>query len=354
MNKTLSMAVAACLLFPIASIASAATTDSSDLQLDGSIHTEYRADRNSHNIYGTTDSTANGLKSTFFLNANKNLNNNLGIYARVASRYAAHDLGANYAGDFAHATTKDSSTGIDQFGLNYKNAGWSYKLGSQNLSLGATGLLYDDTRFSGRNMFTTALTATGKIGTIELKTAIAKTNYDSGYDNDKLYYIHGGYNNHKSTYGFGYARADYGSTTAASHLYTTDGNALNYYTADFSYKLTDTLHFSSEFIQSSAKEENHGINLVLFHIFNKNTNGGIAYFKVEEQANIQNAYEGGLTYQWGNAEGYGVFFNHKLSKNITLNFADFQMSPINKSSSSVKSGMRSEQNTLRAGATYNF
>jgi hypothetical protein len=353
MKKTLSMALTACLVLSVAGIAAAETPDSSDLQLDGSVHMEYRSDKNSNSIYGDADSTANGLKATLILNADKKLTNNLDIYARVASRYAAHDLGEHYAGDFIHAETNDSSTAIDQFGLKYHNAGWNYKLGSQNLSLGATGLLYDDNRFSGKNMFANALTATGKVGAIDLKTIIATTNYESGYNNDKLYYIHGGYNSNKSTYGFGYARVDYGTTTAAEYLYAADGNGLNYYTADFSYKLADNLHFSSEFIQSSAKEENHGINLVLFHIFNKNTNGGVAYFKVGEQANIQNAYEGGMTYQWGNAEGYGVFFNHKLSKNVTFNFADFQMSPINKAVS-VKSGMRGEQNTLRIGATYNF
>jgi hypothetical protein len=95
----------------------------------------------------------------------------------------------------------------------------------------------------------------------------------------------------------------------------------------------------------------NSINLVLFHIFNKNTNGGVSYFKVEEQANIQNAYLGSMTYQWGNAEGYGAFFNHNLAKNVTFNFADFQMSPINRALS-VQSGMRGEQNTLRVGATY--
>ena len=354
MKKLLSIGLTtACLVTSLASIASAETLDSSDLKIDGELHMEYRSDKNTKNIYGNKDSTANGVKSTITLNANKKLTNNVDIYARVTSRYADHDLGANYAGDFVHADSKNSSTAIDQFGLKYHNAGWNYKIGPQNLSLGATGLLYDDTRFSGKNIFTDAVTANGKIGAIDVTTAIAKTHYDSNLNNDKLYYVHAGYNINKSTYGFGYAHANYGNSTANNYLRADDGTALNYYTADFSYQLTSNLHFSSEFIQSSAKEENHGLNLVLFHVFNKNTNGGITYFKVEEQANIQNGYEGGMTYQWGNAEGYGAFFNHKLSKNVTFNIADFQMSPIN-TSLAVKSGMRGKQNTLRIGLTYNF
>ena len=351
MKKTLPMALTTCLVFSVAGVAAAETQDSSDLKLDGSIHVEYRADKNSNSIYHNADATHDGLKTTFFLNADKKLSDNLDFYARLVNRSASANLGKNYAGDYVASENHTNITTIDQFGFKYKNAGWSYKLGAQNLSLGATGLLYDDTRFAGQHIFTNALTASGKVGAIDLKTVIAQTNNKSGDDNDNLYYIHGGYSVDKSTYGFGYARADYGTTTANEYLYATDKNGLNYYTADFSYKLTNDLHFSSEFIQSSAKEHNHGLNLSLFHIFNKNTNGGVAYFKVEEQANIQNAYEGGMTYQWGNAEGYGVFFNHKLSNNVTLNIADFQMSPIN---TAVKSGMRQTQNTLRIGATYNF
>jgi len=353
MKKSISLGLTTFLLLSMSSITSAETNNSSDVQIDGDFHMEYRSDKNTKNIYGSKDSTANGIKTTLTLNANKKLTDNVDIYARLTSRYADHDLGANYAGDFVHADSKNSSTAIDQFGVKYHNAGWNYKIGPQNLTLGETGLLYDDTRFSGKNIFTNAVTATGKLGSVAIQTSIAKTNYDSGFDNDKIYYIHGGYSANKSQYGLGYARADYGNTTASTYLRSDDGTSLNYYTADFSYKLTDTLHFSSEFIQSSAKEENHGLNLVLFHIFDKKTNGGITYFKVGEQANIQNAYEGGMTYQWGNAEGYGVFFNHKLAKNLTFNIADFQMSPINRTTD-VKSGMRGNQNTLRVGLTYNF
>ena len=352
MKKTLPVALTACLVLSIAGVAAAETSDSSDLKLDGSVHVEYRADKNSNSIYpGASDATHDGLKTTFFLNADKKIADNLDFYARLVNRSASTNLGKNYAADYMDSDNRTNITTIDQLGLKYKNAGWNYKLGSQNLSLGATGLLYDDTRYAGQHILTNALTTTGKVGVIDLKTAIAKTNYQSGTENDNLYYIHGGYSADKSTYGFGYARANYGSTSAKK---AANNSGLNYYTADFSYKLTNDLHFSSEFTQSSAKEQNKGINLVLFHMFNKNTNGGVAYFKVEEQGNIQNANEGGMTYQWGNAEGYGVFFNHKLSKNVTFNLADFQMSPINRNLATHNSGMPETQNTLRIGATYNF
>ncbi len=183
-----------------------------------------------------------------------------------------------------------------------------------------------------------------------MKTTIAQSNYASDLENDKLYYIHGGYSINKSTYGFGYAHANYGSSTKAK-LYAGDGSSLDYYSADFSYKLADNLNISSEFIKSSAKKSNTGENLVLFHTIDAKNNIGAAWFRVEEQAAIQQSSQGNMTGQWGNAQGYGIFFNHQITDNVTVSLCDFKMRKLN---TAPQSGMIGDQNTFRADVALKF
>lgn len=347
MKKILLMALTGCIVVGNAAIASADTANK-DLQVSGSVTVEYRSDQNTNCLF-PPDNTANGLKTTFLLNMTQPLTDHLDFYARFSYRDVASDF-LNWSSDFYLHSKNDPAT-IDEYTLNYNNAGWRYRFGAQPLSLGATGLLYDDNRYIGKYIFYDALTATGKVGAIDVNAVAAQSNYEPGYQNDKIYYVHGGYAVNKSKFGLGYARVNYGATTAASRLISGDSPDMNYYTADFGYTLASNLFFSSEFIKSSASANNKGVNLVLFSPVDNKNGVGVAWFRDEEQASIQQADLGNMTFQWGNAQGYGVFWNHKFDKNLTFSFTDFKMTKIN---DAPVSGMTSDQNTLRAGVTYNF
>lgn len=350
MKKALLMAVAACTVFAFAGVASADSQDSSGFKLGGEIQFRYRADTNTNDQFG--NGTNDGSRYVLTLNMTQKLGDNLGLYARYSYLNAPTDLTSTFGADVVYSGKNNYST-LDQYGLDYKNAGWKYKLGAQSLSFGATGLLYDDRRYYGSHIFNRALNASGKVGDVTLNAVAAESNYAPGLENDKLYYIHGSLPVNRSTFGLGYARANYGAATANSQV---EGAAtgLNYYTGDFGYKLADDLFFHSEFIKSSAAANNKGVNLVLFHIIDAKNNGGIAWFRVEGQAAIQQQSQGNMTYQWGNAQGVGVFFNHKITKDTTFSVTDFKMKKIAELSSTNPSGMPGDQNTLRVDLSYKF
>lgn len=339
-----------------AASASGTTADSQEratpegFKVNGEVKLRYRIDHNTNDQFG--NGTNKGLRSILVLNMTQSMGKHAGLYARYSYLNAPDELTNTFGADVVEGGKNSYST-LDQYGVIYKNAGWSYKLGAQNLTLGATGLLYDDTRYYGSHIFNHALNVNGKIGKVSVNGIMAQSNYTSGYDNDKLFYVHGSLPVNRSTFGLGFAHANYGADTAAAKVENGD-SSMNYYTADFGYRLTDNLFFHSEFIRSSAADNNKGINLVLFHNFNARTNGGIAWFRVEGQAGIQQLSQGNMTYQWGNAQGYGFFFNHKITKDLTFSLTDFEMKQISRLSSDNPSGMPGDQNTLRIDLTYKF
>ena len=355
MKKALLMAVAACAVFGFAGIASANSPDSSDFKINGDVELRYRADTNTHDQFG--NGTNDGMRYVLTLNMTQKLADNFNLYARYSYMTAPADLVNTFGADVVSNNGKTSFSTVDQYGLDYKNAGWKYKLGAQSLSLGATGLLYDDRRYFGPHIFNNALNASGKVGDVNVNAVIAESNYGSGLENDKIYYAHGSLPVNRSTFGLGYARANYGSATALGPV-ENNATGVNYYTGDFGYKLADDLFFHSEFIKSSAADNNKGINLVLFHIIDAKNNGGIAWFHVEGQAALQQESQGNMTYQWGNAQGAGFFFNHKITKDITFSVVDFKMKQIAPLTFAPggknPSGMPGDQNTLRVDLAYKF
>ncbi len=346
----LAAALLACTGTAIAAAPQDADSVKEGFNVQGEVKIRYRSDHNRNNQFGNDDHQ--GMREILLLNMTQSLDRHTELYARYSYVNAPDKLTDHYAADVVEGG-KNHYSSLDQYGIHYKNAGWDYRLGAQNLTLGATGLLYDDTRFYGRHIFNHALTVSGKVGRVSVQGALSQSNYESGLDNDKIYYIHGSIPVNRSTFGFGYAHASYGAETAAAKVENGD-SGMNYYTADYSYKLTDNLFFHSEFIKSSASDNNKGINLVLFHKFDEKNNGGIAWFRVEGQAAIQQESQGNMTYQWGNAQGYGIFFNHKINKDMTLSFTDFEMKKIDEISADNPSGMPGDQNTLRIDYSYKF
>lgn len=350
MKKALCMAAAVIACAGVVSADSQDATSSSGFDLNGEVKLRYRVDTNTNNQFG--NGTYNGLRGILLLNMTQSLGDHFGLYARYSYLNITDKLTKHFAADVVEEG-KNHYSALDQYGITYKNGGWKYKLGAQNLTLGATGLLYDDTRFYGRHIFTHALNANGTVGKVGINAIAARSNYGSGLDNDNIYYVHGSIPVNRSTFGFGYAHVDYGNDTAAQKVENAE-KSMNYYTADYSYKITNNLFFHSEFIKSSADDNNSGVNLVLFHKFNDRTNGGIAAFRVEGQAAIQQESQGNMTYQWGNAKGIGIFVNHKLNKNTTLSVTDFKMKQLTRLSSKNPSGMPGDQNTLRIDLSYKF
>lgn len=349
------LSVLAGIIFVVSGYATNVYADASNLSdftVNGSINVQYRADRNSNSVYGSKNETVDGSKNTLLLNMNQRISNNFDIYARFSYRSIPQNLIDEYAADYALHQPYHGA--IDQYGVNFKNANWNYKLGAQSMKLGGTGLLYDDGRWVGKYLFNDALNVTGKIGVVDVQAIAAKSNYQTGISNDKIYYLHGSIPVNKSTFGLGFAHVDYGTDTAASQFSQSGITGLNYYSFDYGYKLADDLFFNSEVSRSSAANYNKGINFTLFHIIDPKNNMGVSWYRVEEQADIKQNYGSDMTTQWANTQGISMFFNHKITKNITFSVYDCNMKTINHSINTAKGGMPNNQNTFNVGLTYSF
>lgn len=344
MKKTLVAALAASFVLGIAGTALASDVLGSPLgiNLDGSITFQYRNDD------FDKKPTQNDLKTLFILNANRNIAQNLDLYARFTYEGFLNTKDSEF-GEARDYIDKDYNGAIDAFGFKYANAGYKYTLGSQAMTLGATGILYDDA-YIGKHALPYALAVSGKSGATDLTAVIGKTNYQEGKDNDNLYALQGSYAvNDKATVGAVFARADYGDDNP---YVLKPGEAVNYYGLNTSYKLTPKLSFTAEYIKSDADKDNKGYVGAFSYKPNSKDAFTAAYWRVEDQAAIEDSNLGSMTTFWGNAKGYTLAWSHKVSQDVTFSIADHNFDNINDKSN----GNNPEQgrNTFRTGVTIAF
>lgn len=344
MKKALIVALAASFVLGIAGTALASDVLGSPLgiNLDGSILLQYRNDD-----YDKTP-TKNGWKTLFLLNANRNIVQNLDLYGRFTYEGFLNGKDTDFpATDYI---SKDYNGAIDAFGLKYANAGYHYTLGSQALTLGATGILYDN-GYIGKHALPYALAVSGKSGATNLSAVIGKTNYQDGKDNDNLYALQGSYAvNDKTSVGAVFARADYGHDNS---YVLKPGDAVNYYTLNTSYKLTPTLSFTAEYLKSDADKDNKGYVGAFSYQPTSKDSFTAALWRVEDQAAITDGNFASMTTFWGNAKGYTLAWNHKVSQDVTFSIADHNFDNIN--ATSVNDGNPKQgRNTFRTGVTVAF
>lgn len=350
MKKTLAMAVAASVVMSAAGTVFAAeeTTSPYDFKFDGSINVQYRNDEITKNVSPkwSEDYTANGMKTTITLNLEKGIAKNLSVYSRFTSQGFSNGLAKAKQADYVD---DDYNTAIDAFGFKYNNAGVNYVLGSQALTIGATGLVYDN-GFIGQHALPYALKVSGKSGATDLTAIYAQTNYQDGYDNDKFYVLQGQYAiNDKSSVGAFYAHSTYGDYTKPL-VYNKD--SLNYYGINTSYKFTDKLSFVGEYIKSSADVDNKGYIGGFTYAFDTKTSMGAGYYRVEDQAAIVDGNLASMTTApFSNAKGYIVSINHKVAKDVTINASYDTMDKINDQG---VAGASNDRNRTRVGITVNF
>lgn len=339
MKKRLAMALAATVVMSAAGTVFAAE-DSNDFKFNGSFNTQFRHDDRSN---GKTDD-ASGLKTTITINMDKNLTDNLGLYARFTHQAFNNDQAQNVQKDWID---EDYNTAIDAFGFKYNNAGVNYVVGSQALTIGATGLVYDN-GFIGEHALPYAATISGKVGATDLTAIYARTNYQHDVDNEKFYVLQGQYAlNKKTTIGGFFAHTNYGANTLATD------DSMNYYGISTAYKLTDKLNFVGEYIKSNADDDNKGyIGGLSYALDNKNSFGA-SYYRVEDQAGIADANLGNMTTAPnGNAKGYILSYKYKYNDNTTI-AASYDTQDKLKNNPAA-AGANYDRNRTRVGVTFSF
>lgn len=339
MKKSLAIALAASFVMTAAGSVFAAENPS-DLKFSGSINSQYRKDDKSNG----SNAYSSGLKTTLTLNMDKSLTKNLALYARFTHQTFNNDAAERMQADWAN---EDYNTAIDAFGFKYNNAGVDYVLGSQALTIGATGLVYDN-GFLGRYALPYALKASGKSGATDLTAIYARTNYDQA-DNENFYVLQGQYAvDAKTSVGAFFARANYEKATNT----TVDKDNMNYYGINAGYKLTDRLSFVTEYIKSNANADDKGyIGSFSYALDNKNTFGA-SYYRVEDQAAISDAQLTSMTTApYSNAKGYILSYSHTVNDNTKLAVS---YDTIDKINDTAKAGANWDRNRTRIGVTYNF
>lgn len=308
------------------------------IKFDGSVSLQYRNDSKPNTP------TYNGLKWTTVLNAEKNIFENVDLYARMSYQYLDNQAEQGGMGDYIN---DGYNGGIDAFGLKIKSGGFNYVIGSQSLTIGS-GLIYDN-GFIGKHALPYAFKMSGKMGATDVSAFYAKTNYQGGLDNDKIYAVEGKYAlNDKTTIGALYAHASYGTDNSTA----VGASSANFYGLNGSVKLTDKLNFSAEFVKSNASADNKGYIGSFGYAADAKNSFGFSYYRSEDLSNVRDANFGGMTTAPNaNTKGYIVSWNHKLGSNVSFGVSYDSYKIIN---ATAKTGTASDRDRTKVGVTVAF
>ncbi len=296
-KKALCAAIAAAFV-----LTTAGTVFANGVEFDGGISYQFR-----QNTSDGADDTS-GTRFNFILNGKApEVSKNIDLYFRLAGQ---RTNGIDGWRDFEVRDENSSETSVfalDQFGFNYHNAGWNYKIGRQTTFVGATGLLYDDTAAFGKHIFGDGITVTGKTGATDIKVSAVEFDFYDG-TNPKLYTAAASYKPSK--------KLTVGSTLARL---TFEGEHANVWAVNAGYDISSKLNVYAEYAKSNADEDNKAYAFGgSYGIDSKNTFWTV-YSRVEEGSTFssQPTENQSTTFDYGR-KGMYYGFDHKFDKTTSL------------------------------------
>lgn len=310
-KKALAAALAAAFV-----LTTAGTVFANGVEFDGSVNFQYRKNTKD------AESDKTGNRTQFILNGTApEFGKNIDLYFRVAGE---RTTGIADWRDFE--VTSDTSTdynvfALDQFGFDYKNAGWAYKLGRQSSFIGGTGLVYDDTGAFGRHIFGDGITINGQTGAVDVKVSAVKFDF---YDNNnpKLYSVAGSY------------KASQDLTVGGTFAKINDFNKVadkNIWTVNAAYDLTDKVNLFGEYGKSNADQNDKAYAFGGAYSFDKKNSFNAIYSRVESNFTMESSptFNQSTTYDIG---GKGMYygFSHQFDKATSLSLFYKDMETISK------------------------
>lgn len=307
-KKALSAALAAAFV-----LTTAGTVFADPVEFNGKItyqHRENTAD-------GSDDISTNRWQ--FFLNGTApEVAKNIDLYFRIAGE-KFKESGRDFEVFPGQDKNDRSVFALDQFGFNYKNAGWNYKLGRQSSLIGATGIIYDSTSGIGKHIFADGLTITGKTGATNVTVAALE---DDGFYNDgkKIYYASASFKPaEKLTLGGTFARAtdnfDLGEGA--------DGTKkdLNLWAVNAAYDINSKVNVYGEYVKSNADTDDKAYAFGGSYSFDSKNSFWAAYSRVETNANIRSSGNSIVATTFDDS-GKGMYygFDHQFDKTTGLSF----------------------------------
>ena len=285
------------------------------VKLSGEVSVKYERDTASG-----TEAASAGIY-TFKLLGEAELGSGWSLYARLG----AQGLSKPGFGDFstdAYGTEKKSVAELDQFGLIRKSEKLTYKLGRQDVAVGATALLYSrpDSNI-GKNGFVDGLTVSGTVGATELSVLAAREDNPAGFERNKVYAVRAGYSPQENL-NLGLTLGRYQDSANGS---------TNHWAVDGALKFAKNT-LTAEYTKSNRGADNKAYALSWSHDFDDKTAAFITGFRVEQsgdmggQSDFDNGNRGvhyGLIHKFSDTYGLEVVYKDQKviadgSKNTKL------------------------------------
>lgn len=257
-------------LCTLMNVAFAPVTFANPVELSGDLSLKYQRD------HEDSESAKDGLVSMLTLNAKAKLNENTFLYTRLGAQNVSKTQFREFDTPY-YSDGKKEAFALDQFGVIWNKDELTYKLGRQDVTVGATALLYSrpDSNI-GQGAFADGLSINGNVGNTEISTFFGREdNY--GSDDNRLYAVRAAYSpNDTLTYG----------ATAARYVNKETGQAnTNHWAVDGTYKYGKH-NLTAEFAKSDSSTSNKAYAVILGYDFDGRAAASITGFRVEEQASM--------------------------------------------------------------------
>ena len=296
MKKVVALAIAG-IVFSTSSLALAAEPESeSGIKLSGDVTVKYEKD--------TKDGEANasGTMSSLRLTGEAALGSGWSVFARLGAQYATNPALADYNTDGSVYGDKKTVMTLDQFGVTKQAGDLAFKLGRQDLTIGATSLLYSRSESNiGKRAFVDGVTVNGAAAGLDINAAFVQED-NAGDEDNRIYAIRTGFHPNK--------QLQWGMTLGR-YQDRVNGNT-NHWALDSSYQQGKHT-WTAEYTQSNRSEDNRAYALTWNYGFDDKTSMYITAFKVETNGDMgkQSDFD-------NNNKGFYYGVKHQLNKDNSL------------------------------------
>jgi len=292
------------------------------VELSGDIGVKYKK------TTSEVDPDTSGMVYTLRVMAGTDLGKGLSAYTRLGAQRARlsslGDINTDHYGE-----DKKGVIDLDQFGFKYEKDNLTYKLGRQDVTVGATALLYSrpDSNI-GKKAFVDGLSVAGTVGTADVTAIFAKED-NVGDDSNWVYALRTGYALGENT-NVGVTLGRFRSSTEES---------TNHWALDGSYKYAKST-WTAEYTKSSSRNDNTAYAVSLDYDFDGKTGASITGFRVEDNGAMgqQSDFD-------NNTRGIHYGIKHSLKENQEIEFTYKDQKGLNGGSKNTE---------LEAMVTYSF
>lgn len=267
------------------------------VELTGSVQLQHRNDTE------TNAESFTGTQFTAVINAKTEVQKNLDFYARFGLQNVSNSA-FSAAKDFnENGDTSKSFVGtVDQYGFLYHNGGFEYKIGRQDITIGSTALLYNNSAKIGKYVFTDGVSVSGTSGITSLQATAVREDRATSDEKGKVYALQASYQPSEN-WTVGGVVARYASPTVKS----------NHWAVNTGYEM-GKYALAAEYGQSDASASNKAYDLGLTYNLDDKNAISVTAFKVEENGSMN----GNTDFDNGR-QGFLYSFNHQLTDSTALN-----------------------------------